>query len=181
MGQYKDIQKYLKQYLHIKNQLRRIQEKIDDLEETLGVSGMKISDMPRAHTNVTQHPTEDIAIKLISLKESYQRKYSKALDKMRDIESTIDQIENEQLQDLLYYRYINGLTIETTAEEMDTSDRNIYYLQPKAWKAVAEVLDKDKLITQEFIDQNIIWKTKVNSLNFNKNNQKVRIFHGISG
>lgn len=181
MGQYTDIQKYLKQYLHIKNQMRRLWEKIDDIEETYGVSGIEISDMPKAHTNVIQHPTEEIAIKLVALKESYQIKYSKALDKMKDIESTIDQIENEQLQELLYYRYIEGLTIEATAEEMDTSDRNIYYLQPKAWKAVAEVLDRDKLITREFIDQNVIWKTKANSLNFNKNNQKVIIFHGISG
>lgn len=160
-----EIQKaidFLNGYQWIKKDIKKLKTKIEDLEETMGITGVIISDMPKAHTNNISRPTERIALELVELKTEQGEQVAESLEKLEQIENVIESVDKHQLQDLLYYRYIEGLTIEQTADEMGISERHAYRIQPKAWAAVARIMGfKSDIIDPNFIQDYVRWKNQI--------------------
>lgn len=160
---------FLESYQWKKKAIERLERKIDEIEETVGVNGVQYSDMPKAHTNSIHRPTEEIALKLIDLKNQYEVKYDEALKKMQEVEALIISVDDPLLMSFLELRYIDGMTMEETAEELDMSDRHIYRLQKKALKAACEKLGLSDPVDAEFVQKWVKWKNAAIAQKVEKN------------
>lgn len=176
---YIDAKEYLMQYQKLKRDISKLEKRINEAESMIGISGVNYSGIPKTHTNKPSRMTENSALRLVELKEKYQSKLEKLVEKGNEIESVINKVEDSQLQELLYYRYIEGLTVEQTAEEMWLTPRWIYKQQKKALSKVAEIIN-DGIISEKFVQDYIRAKHKFNSLDFYVNNSSSRIVTDFS-
>lgn len=110
-----------------------MREQIEELEVRLySAKHPSLTDMPKGGKPID---TADLIIKLVELKERY-------FDKLMDVTETHEKILDalDVLQDternVIRLRYIKGMTIRETAEELMYSERQVYRLQKSALKKI---------------------------------------------
>ena len=152
---------FLEQYKWKKREVQRIERRIEEIEDDIGLTAVQFSDMPKSHTNKISRPTETTALRLIELKDKYTEKYRDAMLTLHTIEHTICKVKEPQMVEFLECRYIDGMTMEETAEEMDMSTRHMYRLQTKVLHTVADIMGfSSDMISPDFINAWVVWKNK---------------------
>ena len=70
--------------------------------------------------------------KLMEIEQRLDTEIDRQIDLRTVIENAICQLEDERLRDVLRYRYIDGMTIDATADEMRIDQRWVCCLQKRA-------------------------------------------------
>lgn len=111
---------YLNQYKNLTWEIERIERDIRDIESTLDSISINYNGMP--HGSGISKKTENLAIKLSTLKDDKIKKLAKAKAKREEIVKTIAAVKNPALSKLLYDRYIEFMSWERIAEDIGDSE-----------------------------------------------------------
>lgn len=87
-----------------------------------------------------ENTTEKYICSYIDLKTEIQEDIEKLFSLYREIEKTINSVDNEMYRLILELRYINFKTIEEIGEILNYSKRNINYLHKQALKVIEDKL-----------------------------------------
>lgn len=122
---------YLQRYLDARNEALEIEYRIEALVKQYAMpSAIEYSDMPKAQN--TEHDLSDYIVKLDELTQELHRKRAECLEIMADINDRVETMEDATERTVLRYRYIHGMKIETIADVMHMTERNVYYIRDKA-------------------------------------------------
>lgn len=121
---------YLQQYKYLDKRINRQLEEIQELRSLAEKITPSYSDMPKSHNG--QDKIQSAVEKIILLEQELDKLIDKYIDLRREIELKINSIDDKRLQDLLKYRYIDGLTFEAIAIEMNYSYMQICRLHGQA-------------------------------------------------
>lgn len=122
---------YLQRYLDARNEALEIEYRIEALVKQYAMpSAIEYSDMPKAQN--TEHDLSDYIVKLDELTQELHRKRAECLEIMADINDRVETMEDATERTVLRYRYIHGMKIETIADIMHMTERNVYYIRDKA-------------------------------------------------
>ena len=117
---------YLLQYRDIDGEITSLNEDIYRLRElSTKTSTGNISDMPRATKDNTEASFVAIIEKIIDIEKQRNKKIAELLILKYQIESAITNVDVIRFRTLLRDKYINGLTLEQIAVNMDKSWRHI--------------------------------------------------------
>ena len=118
--------KELSKYHDIKVELDDLSNRINELELTL-VKATKYSDMKVDRSFSNTSPTEEIAIKINKLKETYNHKQVNLLGELQVIENYLETITDSEVRTIMRKRFIDLLTWEQVADTMHYSHYVPYY------------------------------------------------------
>ena len=122
---------YLQRYLDARNEALEIEYRIEALVKQYAMpSALEYSDMPKAQN--TEHDLSDYIVKLDELTQELHRKRTECLEIMADINDRVETMEDATERTVLRYRYIHGMKVETIADVMHMTERNVYYIRDKA-------------------------------------------------
>lgn len=110
---------------------RRLNQRIDRLLEEQGrwqEKAMRITPVlsPVPGGGGSGSPIQRPMDKVLEIDAEINREIDALIDLRRDIQGAIEKVPDENLQLLLTYRYINGLSFEKIAEKMNYCERQIY-------------------------------------------------------
>ena len=120
---------------------RRLNQRIDRLLEEQGrwrEKAMRITPVlsPVPGGGGSGSPIERPIEKVIAMEGDINAAIDALIDLRREIQGAIDKVPDENLQLLLTYRYIDGLTWERIAEKMDYSRQWVFRLHGKALQKI---------------------------------------------
>lgn len=130
----------LQQYANMEKELKTIEEKIEYLKEKkTSIRSTVISDMPKGSSN-----SNDAILDLLSEIEEitilYFEKYSQLLKKLKEIEKTLDKIDNPLERTVLRMAYIERKRFEEIACEIHYSYRTVRRLHKAGLKKISDNL-----------------------------------------
>lgn len=107
---------FLKSYLRDKQAVRRIEEQLAELRLSKLYPGMSMGDgMPHGSD---MRDLSDYAAKVDELERELVRKRYDRIQSFRNVQESIEGIEDETEKDLLTYRYLRGMKWEEIAVKM---------------------------------------------------------------
>lgn len=116
---------------------RALDAKIESLTEDLQVWNARatkitatISQEPKASSSGDQ--LQRCVDKICELREEISQEVDKLRQRRQQIEAAIDALSEKSCQDILWYRYIEGMTFEEIAIKMDYSWRQVCRKHKKA-------------------------------------------------
>ena len=117
---------FLSQYHRIMLEIEKKQRYIDFCEErSKEPSGPKLDDKPRNPNQANEAPFVRWVFKGIEAKEELETLEQKAKSIKLQIERAINTVQEEELQMILTYRYIDLLTWKEIAKVLYYSDRSV--------------------------------------------------------
>lgn len=120
----------LNQYKDVKKEITRIEEQIANLESRLNSPRIPIlTDMPSGPHNTTQ--LEDGVIKLMQLKEKYEKLLGNLCEQQLAVEDMIEDLDPIE-RDLIRCRYFNGLKWEEVQKEVGYASRQTRRIHDRA-------------------------------------------------
>lgn len=126
----------LERYVDLRRKHDEICEALAHMETTLfHVRPQRLSDTPGGSGNT--HAIESALIRFGELQEHYSTSLDKTAQQLLEVERMLDTL-NPKLYRVLHLRYIQGLTIVDTAEQMGYSERRISQLQEIAIQQLEE-------------------------------------------
>lgn len=124
------------QYKDIRKEIIRIEEQIANLNSRLTSPRIPIlTDMPSGPHNQTQ--LEDGVIKLIQLKEKYEKLLGDLCEKQLAVEEMIEDLDPIE-RDLIRCRYFNGLKWEEVQKEIGYAPRQTRRIHDRAIEKIGE-------------------------------------------
>lgn len=127
---------YLRSYKPIERRIRQIEEDIQKLQMEADASrAIQYSDMPKKLSNM-QSPQEAYTIALeeaINNRAALKAEYVK---KKEEIKQTIHSINDEELEELLEYRYISEMSIKQIAKKIGYGTAQTNRMHSKALKEI---------------------------------------------
>lgn len=127
LQRYTNLNKAINQRLRERDRLRSLAEKC-----TSSITGL-----PRGGAS----DKETTWIRLAEIEEEINADVDKYVNMRKEIEAAINTVDDITLQTLLRYRYLNGLTWERVAVEMEKTWRWIHRLHSRALEAI-KICDK---------------------------------------
>ena len=118
--------KELSKYHDIKVELNDLESRIKELELTL-VKATKYTDMKVDRSFSNSSPTEEIFIRINNLKGKYNDKQIKLFDELAKIEEYLDQVDDSSVRTIMRKRFIDLMTWEEVAADMNYSNPVPYY------------------------------------------------------
>lgn len=125
--------KYLRGYRKHGKRIKRIEAEIEEIRTMKQNPSMSNDGMPKG-TN-----TSDLSDYAAELDELEQQLYQEGVEKVKaykDISWKINQLEDEDERDVMFYKYIKGLKWWEIAQIMDYSESWIYELHGRALKKI---------------------------------------------
>lgn len=122
---------YLRGYRKNGRKIKRIEEEIDEIRNMKMYPSLNNDGMPHGTGQ------SDLSGYAAELREKEDELYVEGVEqvkKFNDITFKINQLENEDERDVLFYRYIRGKQWWEIANAMDYSERWIYELHGRALK-----------------------------------------------
>jgi|GEM_PF-2388867 len=120
----------LSKYFHLSKQVKHLEDKITELELSV-ISSSKSDGMP--HGTTISNPTEQLALKMIKLKESYENNKIKLLDKTLKIDKFLSSVDNEEIQLIIRLKFMTTyIDSRTKKEKLNT------------WEKVAAILGYER-------------------------------------
>lgn len=128
-----------------KARVRRREDEIEELECILAGCTAKVDGLPKAQGG--DKLAEQVG-RLVELKEFLAAEIETFLDERERALARIRGIKNENMQDVLVYRYIVGLDWESVAKAMHYDKRHVYKIHGWALQAYEKVCEKDDNATK---------------------------------
>lgn len=113
----------LSKYYHLSNEIKEIEEQINELSNSL-IGSPILTGMP--HGSGTSNPVEQKASLLINLKNKLEKRKNKSLQELIKIEVYIASIEKSEIRTLFTKRYIQFKQWEEIADEMNLSISSVF-------------------------------------------------------
>lgn len=117
--------KELSKYHDIKVECDDLTARIKELELTI-LKSSKFSDS-KVSFNGNSNPTEQLVIKLTKLKEKYDKKQYYLIEEMEKIEDYLNTINDSEIRTIMRKRFIDLLTWEQVAAQLNYSNPVPYY------------------------------------------------------
>lgn len=138
MGQIEMVQdennrkkEYLNGYRKAIRRIRRVDEELEELQELAkSVKATDYSGMP--HGGGTSKDLSDELARIDSLKRKLEREKEQGVESYISIEKCIGDVEDEEENDVLFYRYVKGLRWWEIAEKMECTERWVHKLHGRA-------------------------------------------------
>lgn len=128
---FKKNKSFLIRYRYSKKKLKRLEEKLIDLNERLiSLQSPVISDMPRGHTPGLT--LDDLLVRKEELEERIKHERDKGIQLRKEVDYAIDQLDDTKLCDILEEFFINDLTLEEIGEKYCYSVRHTIRLYSEA-------------------------------------------------
>ena len=122
---------YLTRYRDIKREIKDIDRRMAQLRLKYAAPGaISYSDMPKAHNS--EHDLSDYVAKMDEMTDYLISKYTKLRGIEVDIYMRVDKMPDQTERELIRYRYIDGMTWTKTADALDTTERNVYFIHGRA-------------------------------------------------
>lgn len=123
--------RYLRGYRKHGKKIKRIEAEIEEIRSMKMYPSMNNDGMPHGSGQ------SDLSSYAAELREKEEALYNEGVEQVRaykDISWRIQQLENEDERDVLFYRYIKGMEWWEVARAMDYSESWIYELHGNALK-----------------------------------------------
>lgn len=124
---------YLKQIRLLDNRIRMKKEQLDELQASIVLLRGIAYDADRVQSSPEDTMSASIA-RLVELENKIIRDTTELSVKKNKIIGEIQQLDDVQLEKLLHMRYIQFLTFENIADEMNIDIRWVYYMHKKSLK-----------------------------------------------
>lgn len=125
---------YLRSYRRHGSRIKRIEAEIEEIRlMKMYPSAVNNDGMPHGSS---QSDLSKYAAELGKLEEKLYQEGVEQVKTYKEIECKINQIENENERDVLFYRYIKGLDWWDIAKNMNCSERQVYRFHGKALKKI---------------------------------------------
>lgn len=122
---------YLNGYRKAIRRIRRVDEELEELQELAkSVKATDYSGMP--HGGGTSKDLSDELARIDSLKRKLEREKEQVVESYISIEKCIGDVEDEEENDVLFYRYVKGLRWWEIAEKMECTERWVHKLHGRA-------------------------------------------------
>jgi DNA-directed RNA polymerase specialized sigma subunit len=131
--------KELKQYIWIQDNIKYLEDKLEELKTTAANTNTKLSDMPKG--SPSKDSLANIVCKIVEVQEKVNKEVEKGYQKMKEIEKSIENLDEREKR-LIRLRYIKGLKWEKICVEMNYSWRQIHRLHAGILK---EIRDKNNI------------------------------------
>lgn len=122
---------YLREYRRHGRRIKRIEAEIEEIRNMKMYPSSNNDGMP--HGNL-QSDLSDYAAVLQEREEELYLEGVKQVQTYKDIAYRIDELDNQDERDVLFYRYVKGYEWWQVAKAMDYSERWIYELHGNALK-----------------------------------------------
>lgn len=135
-----NTERYLLQYADLIKKVRRYEERIEQIENTL--KGVNLDGMP--HGTALGDPTRTKALNLAILREQLALAKIDAEIKRQEIADNIEKMNNPKYKELLFDRYLLLMPWEDVRRKMDEFRRGHEYelksvMGPMKWQALKEL------------------------------------------
>lgn len=135
-----NTERYLLQYADLIKRIKRYEERIEQIENTL--KGVNLDGMP--HGTALGDPTRAKAINLAILREQLNFAKVDAEMKRQEIADNIEKIKNPKYKELLFDRYLLLMPWEDVRRNMDAFRHGHEYelksvMGPMKWQALREL------------------------------------------
>ncbi|MCI8533070.1 MAG: hypothetical protein HFI18_11195 [Lachnospiraceae bacterium] len=120
---------YLQHYRKHVRRIRRIEEEIEELQAMKLSISAKNDGMPHGSG---QRDLSGYAAKLDQLERNLIRERCQRIESHEEISGQIENLDDENESDVLFYRYIKGMRWWEIAEKMGYTERNICRIHGKA-------------------------------------------------
>jgi len=117
--------KELQQYIWIQDNIKYLEDKLEELKTTATNTNTKLSDMPKG--SPSKDSLANIVCKIVEVQEKINKEVEKGYQKMKEIEKSIEGLDEREKR-LIRLRYIQGLKWEKICVEMNYSWRQIHYI-----------------------------------------------------
>lgn len=137
-----NAKEYLKQ---IKRYDTLINNKLEELQRLKDLS-TKITtslSLTKVQTSGNTSKIANSVEKLIDLQEEINDDIDKFIDLRTEVISNIDKIQNSDMCNVLYKRYLDLITWEQIAVDMHFTSQWVHKLHNRALKEIQEIIDKD--------------------------------------
>lgn len=124
---------YLKQIRLLDSRIRMKKEQLDELQASIVFLRGIAYDADRVQSSPEDNMSASIA-RLVELENEIIRDTTELSVKKNKIIGEIQQLDDAQLEKLLHMRYIQFLTFENIADEMNIDIRWVYYMHKKSLK-----------------------------------------------
>ena len=133
------IKEYLMQYQRLTWEIERLDRDIKAIEDSIDDMSTNYDGLPRS-SKISKRP-EEIAVRLTTAKNKRLKRKQRAIRFRQQISDNISKIDNAMLSQLLYDRYIELMTWEEVAEDIEMSERwTRTELHSRALKALAKIV-----------------------------------------
>lgn len=125
-------EKELENLFYIRERIKRLNKKIDELEQELGISGRNLTGMPHS-TNVSK-PTEAVVMKKFKLLDRLKKIREKQVDEEMRLTNYIESIESAEIQFICELRFIDlmnwfDIGIKLNMDRTTASKKVQHYLE----------------------------------------------------
>lgn len=125
-----DKKEYLRKYRKHERRINRISAEIEEIRlMKLNASCKGNSGMPRGSR---QQDLSDYVLRLEELEESLYTEGVERTKEYKEIMNSVQQLEDESERDILFYRYIKGLSFWEISDKMGYSERQIHRIHGRA-------------------------------------------------
>lgn len=129
---HQDKIKYLKRYIILEIEIRRLEDDLYKQEMKLGRITSRLSAAPKGGGSIHKNSDFDTINNIADMVKGLNLKINESIAIRKNIEELINNVENYTERLLLRYRYINGFSFERIAVELDYSWRHTHRLHTKA-------------------------------------------------
>ncbi|MBE5825284.1 MAG: DUF1492 domain-containing protein [Butyrivibrio sp.] len=126
-----NAKEYLNQGFLINERIDAKLEQIAMLRSLATKTSVTLSDMP-GDPNKGKSRVEAIVVKIIGLQEEISADIDRLVDLRKEIMGVIDEVEDPEESLVLNLRYINNLSWEDIASQMDCSVRSVHRIHGRA-------------------------------------------------
>ena len=137
----RNIQEYLEGYLRAKEQILNEKDHLASLYSIVENTTTHLSFTPGRNPSKDKVKFENAMIDIVAEKQKTEMHIRELALLQAEIENLISHVENEKMQRLLRYRYVNGMKFEEIADEIELSLPRTYSLHREALKEAQILFD----------------------------------------
>ena len=136
------VEKYLGQYLKIEDEIQSEKDYIASLKAIVENTTTHLSFTAGRNPSKDNGKFENTMLDIVEAERKYNEKLRDLGLKQAEIANLISRVPDERLKKLLRLRYIEGMSMKETADELGLTSTHIYVLHSRAIKMVEKILNQ---------------------------------------
>ena len=125
------IKEFLKQAFYLDHRINSKIEQLDALNALAQKANATLSDMPKGHRQRNSR-LEEVVVKIVTLQEEINADIDKLVDMKKEIASVINSVEDKEQLVVLEKRYLNFLSFEQIAVDLNYSIQHVFRIHKQA-------------------------------------------------
>ena len=136
------VEEYLGQYLKIEDEIQSEKDYIASLKAIVENTTTHLSFTAGRNPSKDNGKFENTMLDIVEAERKYDEKLRDLGLKQAEIAKLISRVPDERLKKLLRLRYIEGMSMKETADELGLTSTPIYVLHSRAIKMVEKILNQ---------------------------------------